>query len=105
MMKLMIFVKFIMLRKYKDFPKKIYTHNFTSGLQDANSFREQVDGLIRNVESGVWECLTCGKIAKTRQHIQNHVETHLGFSHVCNYCGKVYKTSNSLSVHMSTSHK
>ena len=50
-------------------------------------------------------CLTCGKIAKTRQHIQNYVETHLGFSHVCNYCGKVYKTSNSLSVHMSTSHK
>ena len=60
--------------------------------------------MIRNL-SDYWECLTCGKTAKTRQHIKYHAETHLGIRHVCRHCGKNYKTTHSLSVHISQCHK
>lgn len=69
------------------------------------ALEESLEALIRNV-SDVWECLQCGKTAKTRQHIKYHAETHLGgIKHCCRYCGKYYKTTHSLSVHISQSHK
>ena len=68
---------------------------------------EEVDleELIRNIFDG-WECVQCGKIAKTKQHIKSHVETHLvGVSHVCKFCFKNFKTTNSLSKHITHYHK
>ena len=65
---------------------------------------ENLEALIRNT-SDCWECLQCGKQAKTKQHIKYHAETHLGIKHICRHCGKYYKTTHSLSVHISQSHK
>lgn len=68
---------------------------------------EEVDleQLIRNISDG-WECVQCGKIAKTKQHIKSHVETHLvGVSHDCKFCFKSFKTTNSLSKHISYYHR
>ena len=65
---------------------------------------ESLEAMIR-IGSECWECLQCGKRAKTKQHIKYHAETHLGLRHVCPHCGKNYKTTHSLSVHISQSHK
>jgi len=65
---------------------------------------ENLEALIRNT-SDYWECLQCGKQAKTKQHIKYHAETHLGIKHICKQCGKFYKTTHSLSVHISQAHK
>ena len=54
----------------------------------------------------VWKCTVCGKTAKKKDNIQNHVETHLeGFTHVCAQCGKVHKTRSALTFHISYVHK
>ena len=65
---------------------------------------EQVSEIIRNI-GDTWECIQCGKTAKTRQHIKYHAEKHLGIQMSCNYCGKLFTTSHSLSNHVSKYHK
>jgi len=74
---------------------------------DGNKGFEDVDleELIRNTFDN-WECVQCGKIAKTKQHIKSHVETHLiGVRHHCKFCLKSFKTTNSLSKHISQYHR
>ena len=54
----------------------------------------------------VWVCKECGKLAKQRCHIKNHVETHIeGISEECNICGKSYKSKSVLSAHMTKHNK
>lgn len=77
---------------------------FTFDLILSVSFEEQLEQMVRHL-GNCFECLHCGKTAKTRQHIKNHAETHLEFRHRCEYCGKNFKTTNSLSVHISQNHK
>ena len=49
----------------------------------------------------VWKCTECGKTAKRKDNIQNHVETHLeGFSHRCAQCNKSSKTRGALAAHI-----
>ena len=62
--------------------------------------------LVSPCHGGGWRCLTCGKTAKTKQHIKNHAEIHLeGVSNVCPFCSKEFKTSNVLQNHISMKHK
>ena len=64
------------------------------------SIMEKVGDEISN-----WRCTVCGKIAKIKQNIKTHIETHLeGLSYACNLCGKVSRTSNGLNLHISTYH-
>jgi len=64
----------------------------------------QLENLFQKVNNQ-FECLKCGKVAKTRQHIKYHVETHMENQHTCTFCGGQFKTTNSLSVHISQNHK
>ena len=67
---------------------------------------EIINTLIRPCADGGWKCLTCGKTAKTKQHIKNHAEIHIeGFTNVCPICSKEFKTSNVLQNHISLKHK
>ena len=53
-----------------------------------------------------WDCLKCGKKAKTKQHIKNHAEIHIAdYCNFCPICGKSFKTSNTLKNHVSLKHK
>jgi len=53
-----------------------------------------------------WECLKCGKKAKTKQHIKYHAEIHVdGYCNFCPICGKSFKTSNTMKNHISLKHK
>ena len=58
--------------------------------------------MIEN-RDGVWSCNVCGKITKTKSHLQSHIESlHTqGHSHVCNICEKIFKARCNLQVHIS----
>lgn len=68
--------------------------------------------LVRQIEenlvqsNGTWTCKVCGKVAKFKSKLKQHVETHIdGFSHPCSLCGKSYRSRNVLGMHMSRDHK
>jgi len=67
---------------------------------------DRMEKVIAEQGVSVWKCTVCGKMAKKKDNIQNHVETHLeGFSHICVHCEKVHKTRSALAFHMSYVHK
>merc|ERR1712129_280502 len=54
----------------------------------------------------LWECRSCGKLAKQKVNLKNHIETHIeGISHTCHICNKTFSTRISLAVHKSSHHK
>ena len=72
----------------------------------ADVLGEILKTLISPCHGGGWRCLSCGKTAKTKQHIKNHAEIHVdGFSNICPFCSKEFKTSNVLQNHISLKHK
>ena len=53
-----------------------------------------------------WTCTVCGKVAKCKSHIREHIESHItGLSYQCNLCDKASKTSAALRTHISSYHK
>ena len=54
----------------------------------------------------MWKCKVCGKLAKRKDKLGYHVESHLnGFIHKCSICRKNFKTRNALNVHQKYIHK
>ena len=54
----------------------------------------------------MWKCKVCGKIAKRKDKLGSHIESHLnGFIHKCGLCRKNFKTRNSLHIHQKYIHK
>lgn len=54
----------------------------------------------------LWKCKVCGKIAKRKDKLGLHIESHLnGFIHKCGLCGKNFKTRNCLNAHQKYIHK
>ena len=65
-----------------------------------------VDEHIETFSDGNLKCSFCGKLAKTRQNIRAHVETHLeGISYPCPSCEKTFRSRNAFALHKSRSHK
>ena len=55
---------------------------------------------------GVYTCGNCGKTAKDKTHLKNHIETHIdGLVYSCDYCNKTFRSKNSLAIHISRCHK
>jgi len=53
-----------------------------------------------------FQCNVCSKIAKRKDNILAHIESHLpSVPKTCNYCGKLFKTKNSLTSHVSRWHR
>ena len=87
---------------------KIENHyNFDEGLNRSNDFeaavkmdmKDKKEAMIEKKDK-MWHCKECGKIARQRCHIKNHVETHMnGISEDCNICGKSYKSRSVLNAH------
>lgn len=84
--------------------------------EEPNVINEQIievnAELVRQIEenlvqsNGTWTCKVCGKVAKFKSKLKQHVETHIeGFSHPCGLCGKSYRSRNVLGMHMSRDHK
>jgi len=77
----------------------------TSDNKDMKQLLKEIAERMEEVPDGegatAWKCTECGKIAKRKDNIQNHVETHLeGFSHRCAQCNKSSKTRGALAAHI-----
>jgi len=81
-----------------------YVINETRTELNAELLRQIEENLVQS--NGTWTCKVCGKVAKFKSKLKQHVETHLdGFSHPCGLCGKSYRSRNVLGMHMSRDHK
>ena len=64
----------------------------------------QIERMVEK-NQGLWNCKICGKSAKSKQHIQNHVETHIeGVSHGCHICSKTFSSRPNLKCHITNNH-
>ena len=66
-----------------------------------------IEEYVQKNEDGTFSCKICGRIAKQRHVISNHVELHIeGLSYPCTFkdCDKVSKTKNAQRAHISTYH-
>ena len=72
---------------------------------DQDEIDRAVDEHIESFSDGL-KCSFCGKLAKTRQNIRAHVETHLeGISYPCPSCEKTFRSRNAVALHKSRFHK
>ena len=73
---------------------------------DQEEIDKAVDEHIESFSDGNLKCSICGKLAKTRQNIRAHVETHLeGISYPCPSCEKTFRSRNAVALHKSRFHK
>ena len=74
--------------------------------EDVSEVENAVNQHLEKDEAGMWKCKLCGKTANTRQHLRNHIETHLeGLSFPCDICGKTFRSRNALFIHNTRYHK
>ena len=78
-------------------------------VNDGSSIDEIEQKVIEHLEKnedGFYMCNLCGKVGDRRNHMKNHIETHLdGISVSCSICKKQFGSRNSHNVHMSRNHK
>ena len=61
---------------------------------------EKIASLHFKNEDKQWACKLCKYSSRYRNHVKEHVETHMdNFSHTCKLCTKVFKTRSSLRSH------
>ena len=67
---------------------------------------EQIDeNIVRNADN-MWECKACSRSFVRKDHLKQHIETHLeGVSFDCPMCDKTFRSRNSLNVHTVRFHK
>ena len=71
---------------------------------DVDDLERRIDALTEKTE-GVWACVQCGKIDKSKFHLRRHTESHIeGFTFACNNCEKTYPHRNPLKSHVLRSH-
>ena len=73
--------------------------------EDVSEVENAIEQHLEKVD-GTWKCKLCGKTAIKKQHMQNHIETHLeGLSFPCDLCGKTLRSRNALFIHNTRYHK
>ena len=84
---------------------KILIQNYSSeGVHYGNP--ESLYSEVLNDFEKAFQCNVCSKIAKRKDNILAHIESHLpSVPKTCNYCGKLFKTKNSLTSHVSRWHR
>ena len=74
----------------------------TAVITDMSKLNETISQMFYK-ENDLYICNSCGKVAKSREHIVKHVEIHIeGLSYICPLCDQTFKTRNSLQFHKST---
>ena len=77
----------------------------TAVITDMSKLNETISQMF-DKENNLYICNSCGKVAKSREHIVKHVEIHIeGLSYKCPSCEKTFKTRNSLQFHKSMKHR
>ena len=95
------------LRSYWMHPRsRMLVAKNIAALPGSTRFSNAVNQHLEKDEAGMWKCKLCGKTANTRQHLKNHIETHLdGLSFPCELCGKTFRSRNALFIHNTRYHK
>ena len=67
---------------------------------------DKIHQLVVKTNDGLFQCNLCGKSAKQKIHVKNHIEAkHLeGIEIPCPICGKKFRSNNSLFIHKSRFH-
>ena len=78
----------------------------TVAVEDNIFINEQIYQYLEGCSDGGYKCKLCGKTMAKRDHLLNHIETHMeGVSYNCSICQKSFRSRNSLSKHKSVYHK
>ena len=78
----------------------------TVAIEDNIFINEQIYQYLEGCSDGGYKCKLCGKTMAKRDHLLNHIETHMeGVSYNCSICQKSFRSRNSLSKHKSVYHK
>ena len=75
--------------------------------EEKNNLDLKVNQHVDRREDGLFQCNLCGKSAKQKIEIKNHIEAkHLeGVEIPCSICGKTFRSRNTLCKHRTTVHK
>ena len=78
----------------------------TQNPENLSEVLQQIDeNIIRNADH-TWGCKVCNRSFKKKDHLKQHIETHLeGVSYDCPMCEKTFRSTNSLNVHKVRFHK
>ena len=86
--------------------KKQENYVGTVAIEDNIFINEQIYQYLEGCSDGGYKCKLCGKTMAKRDHLLNHIETHMeGVSYNCSICQKSFRSRNSLSKHKSVYHK
>ena len=86
--------------------KKQENYVGTVAVEDNIFINEQIYQYLEGCSDGGYKCKLCGKTMAKRDHLLNHIETHMeGVSYNCSICQKSFRSRNSLSKHKSVYHK
>ena len=66
---------------------------------------ELIEKKVNEMGLTVFECKICKKTQKRRDHMKNHIQTHLKLDVRCPYCGVMCKNPPSLSTHITQRHR
>ena len=69
--------------------------------EDKRNLDAKVNQYVERSEDGLFYCKVCGKSAKQKIHIKNHIEAmHMeGIEIPCPICGKIFRSRHGLSNH------
>ena len=73
---------------------------------EKNNLDDKIHQHVEKTNDGLYQCNLCGKSAKQKIHVKNHIEAkHLeGIQIPCPICGKKFRSHNGLFIHKSRSH-
>ena len=86
--------------------KSVIAKMNTPNPENLSEVFQQIDeNIIRNADN-TWGCKGCDRSFKKKDHLKQHVETHLeGLSYDCPVCEKTFRSRHSLQQHNHKFHK
>ena len=74
--------------------------------EDLCEIDNKINQHIESLADRTFKCTICGKTAKLKTNLKNHIETHLeGLSFPCQLCGKTFRSTNAYNIHKTRYHK
>ena len=90
---------------FRPFTTSLQKLSFSGMEMDTTELDEKIKSMIAVVD-GIFTCKVCGKTAKLKTNLNNHIETHIeGLSFPCQQCGKTCRSRVSLKMHHFKYHK
>ena len=93
----------IQKQQFKISNKKSHEYETTmvsSNFSNLDEVKRTIEDYVTRGPDGMWMCTKCSKVAKKKDHIQEHAETHIeGISFQCQHCDKTFRSRHSLRSH------